>query len=159
MESEQLLQPLESLQEELAVSDLNETLELWAQQAEADRTVGKRREPLLIHRTGHIKLFIYQEPTEHRRPHFHIAFKKEYNASYAIDDFSRIVGEMPKRYEAIMLSWAKKHQAMLQHRWEQIQAGNSVSLEVESDVTILEPPADGDPRITREIIWPYQKRA
>lgn len=75
---------------------------------------------LLIQRIGYIELRMNKEDTKHRRPHFHIEYKKEYAASYAIDSFERLAGYMPRKYESPILSWAMEKQEDLKKKWESL---------------------------------------
>jgi hypothetical protein len=86
----------------------------------------------LVARSGHVKLQMYAERGPHKRPHFHIEFKQQYRASYAIDTLERIVGYMPHRYEEPLLDWARSIQPQLKVCWERISAGHEpLNLELE----------------------------
>jgi Domain of unknown function (DUF4160) len=78
---------------------------------------------LLLARLNHIKVQMYREQGPHKRPHFHIEFKREYRATYAIDTLERIIGYMPKRYEAPAIEWARSCKAQLANCWDRIVAG------------------------------------
>jgi hypothetical protein len=87
-------------------------------------TSGSPAEPpgvhkLLIARKGEVELRMYKE-TGHRRPHFHIEYKKEYSASYALDSFELLAGFMPRRYEDAMIPIARGMQPKLLTTWEQL---------------------------------------
>jgi hypothetical protein len=87
---------------------------------------------LLIARLGHVKVQMYRERGPHKRPHFHIEFKREYRASYTIDTLERIVGYMPKRYEEPVLEWARSVQPQLASCWNHLSAdGEPLHLELE----------------------------
>lgn len=87
----------------------------------------------LIARFNHIKVQMYRERGPHKRPHFHIEFKREYRASYTIDTVERIVGYMPKRYEGPILEWARSMHTQLAVSWDRIAAGGEpIHLEVEA---------------------------
>lgn len=62
----------------------------------------------------------------HRRPHFHIEYKREHSASYAVDTLERLAGYMPKKYEEPVLEWAAQHQRSLAATWTSLLAGNDV---------------------------------
>ncbi len=64
--------------------------------------------------------------SNHQRPHFHIEYKKEYNASYAIDTLEKLAGEMPSKYERPILNWASMNLQLLKSAWEQLQSGGSI---------------------------------
>ena len=62
----------------------------------------------------------------HPRPHFHLRYKNEYSASYAIDNLECLAGFLPRRYEEKMLAWASRHRRSLRLTWDKIQAGEIV---------------------------------
>jgi hypothetical protein len=60
----------------------------------------------------------------HGRGHVHIKYKKDgHAASYAIDDGSRLAGELPTYYDRTVLSWIITNQTELQTLWESAQRG------------------------------------
>jgi hypothetical protein len=77
---------------------------------------------LLVLRRGDIKVRIRQEPN-HGRPHFHIEYKQEFSASYAVDTLERLAGHMPSRYERPILEWAASRRPGLEATWHQLQRG------------------------------------
>jgi hypothetical protein len=62
----------------------------------------------------------------HYRPHFHIQYKEEYSASYAIDNFEKLAGSVPLKYETPILMWAKNHSESLLLTWEKMRAGENI---------------------------------
>jgi hypothetical protein len=74
---------------------------------------------LLVLRKEHTELRMYKEAA-HRRPHFHIEYKKEFAASYALDNFERLAGYMPKRYEDAILPLARAKRDQLIERWSSL---------------------------------------
>ena len=110
---------LVELQRALALADMRE-----------DRS--ESRLERLVARFGHVKVQMYQEHGPHKRPHFHIEYKREYRASYAIDTLERIVGYMPKQYERPVMEWARTVQSQLATSWEQITSGGP-RLDIEID--------------------------
>jgi hypothetical protein len=106
---------LQRLQQALAFADL--TAESAASPSEDLR--------FLLARFSHIKVQMYQERGPHKQPHFHIEFKREYRATYAIDTLERIIGYMPKRYEAPVIEWARRYQTQLANCWDRILAGDA----------------------------------
>jgi len=62
----------------------------------------------------------------HGRPHFHIEYKREYSASYAVDTLERLAGNMPRKYEKPVLQWASQRQQWLVDTWENLNAGEDV---------------------------------
>lgn len=64
----------------------------------------------------------------HPLPHFHIEYKQEYSASYSIDPYSRLCGELPRKYEAKVRSWILSHQQELLSTWERLQKDGPLEL-------------------------------
>ena len=88
----------------------------------------------LIVQFEHVKVQMYAEKGPHKRPHFHIEFKRQFRATYAIDTLERIVGYMPRRYEARVLEWARSVQPRLAQCWQGLIAGGEhLDLEVEAN--------------------------
>jgi hypothetical protein len=108
--TEQIGRSLAVLQDRLAMTDL-----LTETQPRKDPAAFYQ----LVMRKGRVELRMYQEPN-HRRPHFHLKFKEEHSASYAIDDFSRLAGDMPLKYERDILNWAKENQRDLLQQWQSL---------------------------------------
>ncbi len=69
---------------------------------------------------------IIRPDKNHRQPHFHIHYKTEYQASYAIDNLERLAGKMPKRYEEKVLEWASRERESLRRTWEELQSGKDI---------------------------------
>ncbi len=63
----------------------------------------------------------------HQRPHFHIEYKQEYSASYAIDTLERLAGQMPSKYEEKLLGWASHNQNLLLRIWDSLKTGNDIT--------------------------------
>lgn len=61
----------------------------------------------LLYRDGQLTVKMYQEQ-RHQRPHFHVEFGR-YSASYAVDNFDLLAGEMPSKYERVILKWARRY--------------------------------------------------
>jgi len=59
----------------------------------------------------------------HQRPHFHIEYKQQYSASYAIERIEILEGYMPDRYDKNILYWASKHQELLHRIWDNLNFG------------------------------------
>lgn len=78
---------------------------------------------LFVH--GPTKLRMRPEKN-HQRPHFHLEYKQEHSASYAIDTLECLAGEMPRKYEEIILAWAEEHQLDLLATWSAMSAGEDV---------------------------------
>lgn len=60
----------------------------------------------------------------HGRGHVHIKYKKDgHAASYAINDGSRLAGELPTYYDRKVQSWILRNQSELQTLWDSTQSG------------------------------------
>ena len=79
----------------------------------------------VVYKLQYIKLIILPDKN-HERPHFHIHYKTEHAASYAIDTLELLAGDMPKKYEKPVLQWASRKQKSLQLTWNDLKAGNHV---------------------------------
>ncbi len=80
---------------------------------------------LTVHKKNYTKLKIQPEKN-HCRPHFHIEYKQEYSASYAIDSLEKLAGNMPKKYEKPIIDWAEEKRENLKATWDQLKAGEDV---------------------------------
>ena len=100
---------LTDLQKALAITDLSN----------APAAAGDHLLKLLVMRTDHVELRMYKE-VGHQRPHFHLEYKREYSASYALDTFEVLAGYMPARYERAILSMAKSKRNELIATWESL---------------------------------------
>jgi hypothetical protein len=113
---------LKSIQDKLADVDFEATISAAAKAG---------IHPYIVYKRDQLKIRIYKEKN-HQRPHFHIEYKKELKASYAISPVRRIAGKMPARYERPMLAWATSNQAILLSIWNGLQsdrAGWEVSIQ------------------------------
>ena len=62
----------------------------------------------------------------HRRPHVHVDYGKEYHtASYAIDNGERIAGELERKYDGEVCIWIAKCRPQLLRAWKLTQAGQN----------------------------------
>lgn len=127
MEADSLtMENLADLQRALALADL----------AVESPTVDSIPLELLIARFGHVKVQMYREQGPHKRPHFHIEYKRQYRATYAIDTLERIVGYMPRGYERPILDWARSFRPQLASCWERLtRGGRSLDLQIEAPHT------------------------
>jgi hypothetical protein len=67
---------------------------------------------------------VYALPDQnHDRPHFHIHYKTEHAASYAIEPLELLAGDMPKKYEKSVRQWASRKQKSLHLTWNDLKAG------------------------------------
>ena len=63
----------------------------------------------------------------HARGHVHIKYKKDgHKASYAIDDGSRLAGELPRYYDHVIKDWIVENQKQLKALWTGVQQGKRV---------------------------------
>ena len=107
---------IEDLQRQLAQVDL---LEIHKQRTSFIE--------LLILPLNHIKVRMRPDKN-HKRPHFHIEYKKEYSASYALnDDFSLLAGKMPNKYEKPIIEWAQNMKGPLLDTWNALKSGKIVN--------------------------------
>ena len=79
----------------------------------------------VVYNLGYTKVIIKPDKN-HARPHFHIHYKTEYHASYAIDNLERLAGHMPQRYEEKILAWASRKQVSLRLTWNELKAGKDI---------------------------------
>jgi hypothetical protein len=87
----------------------------------------ENRMELMILRKECLELRMYKE-TAHQRPHFHIEYKNEYKASYALDNFERLAGDMPRRYEDAIMPIARHMQNQLNDRWQSLNGTSRIRL-------------------------------
>lgn len=73
----------------------------------------------------HVKV-VMRPDRNHSLPHFHLKFKKQYSASYQIDPFKRLAGDLPVRYEQRVTDWIAKHQNDLLTTWKAMKEGKHV---------------------------------
>lgn len=104
--------------------DLDE-LQLWLAIQDPPSNQGAFVTKAVLYRLQHTALKMRKE-SNHGRPHFHIEYKNEHSASYAIDTLEKLAGYVPPKYEMPLLKWATSHQASLLLTWNQLQAGANV---------------------------------
>jgi hypothetical protein len=92
-----------------------------------DNIVRAGYRPALVHMLQCVSLRIHKEQN-HQLPHFHLEFKKEYSASYAIETGQRLAGQVPSRYEKAMLTWAKQNSALLIKVWNSLNRDEPLEL-------------------------------
>jgi hypothetical protein len=105
----------------------------FAKVAMSTRLEGVRRrgiKPALIRSKDRVSLRIYKE-RNHRLPHFHIEFKKQYAASYNIATGDRLAGSLPSKYEREMLDWARSNSDLLLREWNALNHGDAIQLTLE----------------------------
>lgn len=103
------------------VDELQLELSLVDPQPNTDSSFTK----VLLFRLEHTTVRMRKEGN-HSRPHFHIQYKNQYSASYAVDNFELLAGNMPAKYEKLILAWAAQNQKSLKVTWEKLQAGEDV---------------------------------
>ena len=104
-----------------AVAELQ--LELALVDLDFEATTNYTKATLL--RRGYIRLTM-QPDKNHQRPHFHIEFKTEHSASYAVDTLRRLAGYMPRKYEAPVLKWAARGRRSLAATWKSMKDGEDI---------------------------------
>ena len=112
--------PLESeigqLQERLAGIDLHLA-------HEQSRTDDPDLLPLIVLRLKDIKIRI-DGNKNHKRPHIHIDYKKEYHsASYAIDTGELLIGDLGTQYDRAVRRWIAGCRPKLLELWYLMQSG------------------------------------
>lgn len=103
-----------------------ESLQGRLAEADRQRPSNSKTFELILFKRQHTLLRMRPE-TKHGRPHFHIEYKREFSASYAIDSLERLAGYMPPKYEEHILTWAATHIRELQATWHQLQKGGERS--------------------------------
>jgi hypothetical protein len=95
----------------------------------ADGTTQQSRDndriELIVMKREHTKVLLRLEHN-HYRPHFHVVYKRQYSASYAIDTLEKLAGSMPSRYETAALEWARDNKESLLATWKNLSAGKDV---------------------------------
>ncbi|MEA1927067.1 MAG: DUF4160 domain-containing protein [Candidatus Auribacterota bacterium] len=80
----------------------------------------------LVLKFQNIKIKMYQE-IGHKRPHIHIDYgNTNHVASYAVDNSSRISGNLDKKYDKKIKNWINNNRRMLIHLWEQANSGKDI---------------------------------
>ena len=62
---------------------------------------------------------------EHGVPHFHARYGGRF-ASFAIQGFDKLEGDLPARIQSYVLEWAQQHQAELLENWVRLQRGGTI---------------------------------
>lgn len=76
-----------------------------------------------------IKIKMYEEDGPHKRPHIHIDYGKQHHvASYAIDNSTRIVGSLHRKYDRQIKEWIITNKTDLNEAWRQTQSGKKPEL-------------------------------
>jgi hypothetical protein len=122
MANEKILTAIRSLRVRLAKVDERST---------RARLASRGIKAKLIQSRDRITLRIYKEKN-HRLPHFHIEFKKQYSASYAIATGECLAGDLPKKYEKTMLSWAVENSGLLQREWDKLNSDRQLEVSLKA---------------------------
>lgn len=105
------------------IDELQLILSFTEQQPEVNRENIKA----LLFKLNSTALRMHQEQN-HARPHFHIEYKNQYSASYAIDTFEKLAGSVPTKYEKPVLEWALRHKGSLLLTWNKMQSGENIQV-------------------------------
>lgn len=114
-----------------ALKRLQERFSKIAEAVRREALAKKRTKAKLVKQLFHVRLVIRKEQN-HARPHFHIHFKSQFSASYAIDTLERLAGSLPRRYEEEMLNWARANKALLLREWIALKTGCVAEAQVKS---------------------------
>ena len=104
-----------------AVTELQNVLALVDGYEEAKRRAIK----VTLFRRGPIKLRMRPEHN-HSRAHFHLEYKREHSASYAVDTLECLAGYIPRKHEDIALSWARQRKPDLKRAWQDLNSGDDI---------------------------------
>jgi len=108
----------------LCQRDVDE-LQLLLSLVEPQVDYGKSFTKALVFRLYDITVKMRKE-NNHQRPHFHIKYKNQYSASYAVDTLERLAGNIPVKYEKTILKWAAQNRSSLKLTWDKLQAGEDI---------------------------------
>jgi hypothetical protein len=109
---------------EISQKDVDE-LQLQLSLTDPQPNTGSSFEKAILFRLEQTTVRMRKE-NNHSRPHFHIQYKNQYSASYAVDNFELLAGNMPAKYEKPILDWAARNQKSLRVTWGKLQAGDDV---------------------------------
>ena len=98
--------------------------ELWRELVLSDRIGSIERKELVFCKPADrsLKVYIYSEPN-HRRPHIHVYWKKEFEISIAIAGGELLAGAMPRKQVKAIQGWIRKYESNLLQAWSDIQCG------------------------------------
>ena len=68
-------------------------------------------------------IYIYWDEGSYHVPHFHVRYN-EFEASIAIENYSKLSGWLPAKAMSLTIEWAVIHQAELLENWELMRNGN-----------------------------------
>lgn len=63
-----------------------------------------------------IVITMYWDEGRHRKAHFHAVYGDD-EASFEVDTFALVAGNLPGRARRLVLEWAEAHQAELRENW------------------------------------------
>jgi hypothetical protein len=109
---------------EISQKDVDQ-LQLELSLVDPQRNESSSFQKAILFRLEHTTVRMRKEGN-HSRPHFHIQYKNQYSASYAVDNFERLAGIIPSKYEKPILNWASRNQKSLRVTWDKLQAGEDV---------------------------------
>lgn len=92
-----------------------------------ERKGGENTFSLMLLKKDNVKIRMRRE-NNHAKPHFHIEYKNELEASYSIDPFARLAGQMPKKHENKVSDWILDNQKNLLATWEKLQTQDVTEL-------------------------------
>lgn len=82
-------------------------------------------EVLLIKKQD-MKIKIYQEKGHHL-PHIHIDYgNNNHFASYAIETAKRLDGNLPRKYDKVVVDWLDDNREKVLKGWNELQDGNTI---------------------------------
>ncbi|THD81063.1 DUF4160 domain-containing protein [Aliigemmobacter aestuarii] len=109
----ELMEAARSLQDSLATIDLMSR----PSSSSGIEFLVKKLEPLQIRMDG---------DRNHGRAHVHINYLKQYHvASYAIDDGTRLAGNLSSKYDRVIKTWIADNRKVLLELWHKVQSGES----------------------------------
>ena len=80
---------------------------------------------LLLLKCDHVTIRMRPEKN-HALPHFYVGYKQISSASYSIDPIARLAGDLPLKYERVVMDWIAEHQKDLLATWEALKSGADV---------------------------------
>jgi hypothetical protein len=69
---------------------------------------------------------IYMYYRDHAPPHFH-AIYRDYEAEIDLESGGVLVGNLPRRAQALVDEWAELHRDELQHNWDLARQGKPLN--------------------------------
>ena len=113
---------MRSLQTEIILYDIVHQLKHELELADGVNNSGFIRHMLYKDETNQVKVHIYKEDN-HKRPHIHLYYKNDYEASVCIKTGEILAGSMPKKYLKPISKWQIKNSVFLLEQWQAVQNG------------------------------------